>query len=57
MKGKKLYALLMDDIASDSMNKNMSILIFFLGGGGLLLVKYMLLVFFSFHNIDVKIYF
>lgn len=33
MKGKKLYALLMDDIASDSMNKNMSILIFFLGGG------------------------
>lgn len=55
--GKKLYALLMDDIASDSMNKNMSILIF-LGGGGLIFGEiYVVVVFFSFHNIDVKIYF
>lgn len=57
--GKKLYALLMDDIASDSMNKNMSILIFFWrGGGGLIIGEiYVVVVFFSFHNIDVKIYF
>lgn len=45
MKGKKLYALLMDDIASDSMNKNMSILIFW--GGELIIGEiYVVVVFF-----------
>lgn len=43
----------MDDIASDSMNKNMSILIFL----GLIIGEIYVVVFFSFHNIDVKIYF
>lgn len=48
----------MDDIASDSMNKNMSILIFFWRGGELIIGEiYVVVVFFSFHNIDVKIYF
>lgn len=48
----------MDDIASDSMNKNMSILIFiFFWGGGLIIGEIYVVGFFSFHNIDVKIYF
>lgn len=49
--------VLMDDIASDSMNKKYVYINFFFGGGGLIIGEIYVVVVFSFHNIDVEIYF
>lgn len=48
--------VLMDDIASDSMNKKYVYINYF-QGGGLIIGEIYGVGFFSFHNIDVKIYF